>query len=40
MLKSVAEFSPGFCVVVFHGMLALVPFPVFLRAYTLVTLGP
>ena len=40
MLKSVAEFPPGFCRVVFHGMLAFLPLPVSLPDYTLVTLDP
>jgi hypothetical protein len=38
-LKSVEESPPGLLLVVFHEMLALLPFPVGLRDYALVTLG-
>lgn len=40
MLKLVEEYSLGLFVVVSPELLALLPFPVVLRDYTLVTLDP
>jgi hypothetical protein len=39
-LKPVEEYPLGFCLVVSHEMLAVLPFTVVLQQYTLVTLGP